>query len=76
MSSLLEKLEKEVLSLTPSERAFLADRLLGTLGEEALSEVDKIWIDEAEKRYHDYKKGNRPGIDANLVFSEADRLIK
>lgn len=48
MSSLLEKIQNDALSLSRQERAFLADRLLSSLGNDVFSEVDVAWIEEAE----------------------------
>ncbi|KAA3617145.1 MAG: addiction module protein [Calditrichaeota bacterium] len=73
---LLKKIEKEIEGLTNQERAFLADRLLGSLSENKQSEVDEAWVEEAERRYEDYKKGNRPGVEAKSVFHKANLLHK
>ncbi len=76
MSELLQRIENEALSLSTQERAFLAERLLSSLGENNLTDIDAAWIAEAERRYEEYKQGKRPGIPANQVFAEADRIIK
>lgn len=77
MSDLLKKIERDMLSLSRQERAFLADRLLSSLdGDNALSDVDIAWITEAERRYNEYKDGKRKGIPAEKVFAEADRIFK
>ena len=76
MSDLLKKIEDEALSLCSQERAFLADRLLSSLGEDALSDIDAAWVAEAERRYQEYQDGKRSGIDAQKVFAEADRIVK
>jgi putative addiction module component (TIGR02574 family) len=76
MTDLLKKIEAEVLSLSHQERAFLADRLLSSLGEDVLADIDIAWIAEAERRYKEYKEGHRSGIDAKKVFAEADRILK
>ena len=75
MSELLKKIECEVFSLPPQERAFLADRLLSSLDEHALSDVDEAWVIEAERRYQEYKNGKRPGVLAGKVFEEAEKLL-
>ncbi len=72
MFNLLEKIQKDALSLSGQERAFLADRLLSSLGDDVLTEIDAAWIEEAERRYQGYKEGKRPGISAKDVFAEAD----
>ena len=76
MSDILEKLENDALCLSRQERAFLADRLLSSLDGDALTEVDEAWVVEAERRYQEYKEGKRPGILAEDVFAEADRMVK
>ena len=76
MTVLLDKIEHDALSLSNQERAFLADRLLSSLDGEELSDIDVAWLDEAERRYQEYKNGKRPGIPAEEVFSEADRMLK
>ncbi len=76
MSNLLEKIENDALSLSGQERAFLADRLLSSLGDDVLTEVDVAWIEEAERRYQEYKAGNRQGVSVKDVFAEADSFLK
>ena len=76
MSDTLKKIEHDALNLTSQERAFLADRLLSSLDDEALTEVDIAWIHEAERRYQEYKDGKRPGISARDVFAKADSMLK
>lgn len=76
MTDLLEKIEQDALKLSSQERAFLADRLLGSLDGEDLNDIDAAWLDEAERRYLEYKNGKRPGIAAQEVFAEADRMLK
>jgi putative addiction module component (TIGR02574 family) len=76
MSDLLKKIQQDVLSLTSQERAFLADRLLRTLDEDALTDIDEAWIQETERRYQEYVEGKRPGVSASDVFAKADLMLK
>ena len=64
MSELLKRIENEALALSSQERAFLADRLLSSLGEEVLTDIDAAWIEEVERRYQEYNEGRRVGISA------------
>lgn len=75
MTAILDRVEQEALNLTREERAFLADRLLSSLGGEVLSDIDTAWVDEAERRYGEYQAGRRPPIPAAEVFAEADRIL-
>ena len=76
MSNLLEKIQNDALSLSGQERAFLADRLLSSLGDDVLTEVDAAWVEEAERRYQEYKDGKRQGVSAKDVFAKADSFLK
>ena len=76
MSDLLDKIENEAFKLSNQERAFLADRLLSSLGDDTLNDIDAAWIAEVEHRYKEYKEGKRKGITANEVFTEVDRILK
>ncbi len=76
MTAVLEKVEQEALNLPKEERAFLADRLLSSLGGDVLSDVDAAWVMEAEHRYAEYKEGKRQPVPASEVFSAADRILR
>ena len=76
MPAVLEKVEHDALSLPQDERAFLADRLLSSLGEEVLNDVDAAWVQEAERRYDAFKQGKRQPIPASAVLAEADRILR
>lgn len=76
MSDLLKRIERDALSLSQQERAFLADRLLSSLDGSALSDIDIAWIAEAERRYKEYQDGKRQGLLAHEVFEEADKILR
>jgi Putative addiction module component len=67
MSPQLTDCEAQALQLPPAERAILAEHLIASL--DALDEThnEKLWIEEADRRYREYKSGNitsRPAEDA------------
>lgn len=76
MAFSIKEIESDLLKLPRQERAFLADRLLGSLDAEIFNDVEEAWIEEAERRYLEYEKGNRTGVESRAVFSEADLLLK
>ena len=76
MALSIEKIESDLLKLPRQERAFLADRLLGSLDAEVFNDIEEAWIEEAERRYQEYKSGKRPGITSQAVFAEADLILK
>ena len=76
MSPKLQECESQVMSLSVNDRAALAEHLISSLDSLDSTENERLWIDEAEKRYQEYKNGNisaRPAVD---VFREARAKIK
>ncbi len=71
----LKEIEKQALRLPPKEREVLADRLLHSLNDAPLTGVDEAWLEEAEKRYQDYRKGKSKGIPAEQLFAEIRREL-
>ena len=70
MSLKVKEIEEEALRLPSHERAQLAERLIHSLDEED-PEAEKLWVEEAERRYQAYKEGKVKTKSADLVFKEA-----
>ena len=68
-----EQLENEAQSLPREERARLAEALIASLDEEA--EMERAWLDEAERRAAELDSGAVESIPAEDVFSELDSLV-
>ena len=75
MSLKVKEIEEEALRLPSHERAQLAERLIHSLDEED-PEAEKLWVEEAERRYRAYKEGKVKTKSANLVFKEARSKFK
>ena len=71
MPSKIQEIENEVLSLPPQERAIIAEHIIRSLDDEEDTEVERLWIAEAERRYKEYKEGKVKARPASLVFKEA-----
>lgn len=56
MTFRINKIEREALQLTSRERAILAERLLHSLDEAEDADAERAWIEEAERRYKEFKK--------------------
>ena len=67
----IEELAKETMALDIEDRALLAGKLLLSLDEPTPSEVERLWLDEAERRLEDYRAGRVQGIPADEVFRRA-----
>ncbi|MBI5233215.1 MAG: addiction module protein [Deltaproteobacteria bacterium] len=71
MLSKIKEIEEEALRLPSHERALLAEHLIYSLDEEEDLNADRLWIEEAQRRYQEYKQGKVKAISAELVFKEA-----
>ena len=71
MPMTLQKIESEALNLDMHSRASLVGKLLLSLDEPTMSEVEQLWLDEAERRLDDYRAGKVQSIPGNDVFKRA-----
>lgn len=71
MRANIEELAKETMQLDIEDRALLAGKLLLSLDEPTPSEVERLWLDEAERRLEAYRAGHVQGIPADDVFRRA-----
>ena len=67
----IQQIESEALSLDMHSRANLVGKLLLNLDEPNVSEVEQLWLNEAERRLEDYRQGKVQGIPGNEVFERA-----
>lgn len=72
----LDLITQEALALPSSARAVLAERLLQSLDENELSDVEDAWILEAERRRQELKSGKVSGIAADEVFAEIRKQLQ
>lgn len=71
MSKKLEEIIKVTKDLSLEERAELAGTLLLSLDEPSGSEVERLWLQEAERRLQAFREGKVKGIPAEEVFNRA-----
>jgi len=67
----VKKIEGEALQLLPHERAQLAEHLIHSLDAKEDPNAERLWIEEAERRYREYKEGRVKAKPAEAVFKEA-----
>jgi len=64
MSPRLMEIERKAIRLPARERELLAERLIKSAEDVPLTEIEKAWVDEAERRFAAYRRGERKGIPA------------
>ena len=76
MSPQLMEFEAQALKLSPTERAALAERLIASLDNLSEQQKEQLWIDEADRRYREYKSGKISARSAEEVLSDARDVIQ
>lgn len=67
----LEEISEATMQLDLEDRTRLAGKLLLSLDEPSSAELDRLWLDEAERRLEDFRSGKVQGIPAEDVFRRA-----
>ena len=75
MSPHLKEIEEQALLLPPEDKEVLIQRLVNSLDNAPLTDVDEAWIEEAEKRYKEYKEGVTKGIPGEKIFAAIRREL-
>jgi len=76
MSLKVKEIEREALRLDTRERALLAEHLISSLDTDEDPEAERLWIEEAERRYKEYKEGRVNAKPADMVLKEARAKFK
>jgi putative addiction module component (TIGR02574 family) len=58
----IKEVVEATMQLSLEERAQLAGKLLLSLDEPSESEVERLWLDEAERRLNEFRQGKVQGI--------------
>ncbi len=72
----VKEIEEEALRLSSHERALLVEHLIGSLEPDDDPDAERAWIEEAERRYREYKAGKVKTIPAEQVFKSARTKLK
>ena len=67
----IDEVTVAALDLSIEERTQLAGKLLLSLDEPSESEVESLWLEEAERRLKEFHEGKVRGIPADDVFRRA-----
>ena len=75
ISTNADKLASEIRELPDAEKLRLVDAILTDLDKPDL-EIDRIWADEARKRWAAYKEGRLPTVSYEESNGETSRTVK
>jgi hypothetical protein len=67
----IDEIKREALRLDPSVRADLARELLESLDDLPERDVERLWLEEAERRRADVQSGKSIPIPMGEVFAKA-----
>jgi hypothetical protein len=76
MSTLFDELERQARGLAPHEKASLARILIEALDPAVDAGVEQIWIDEAQRRYDAFLKGELEALPGAAVMARARSRLK
>ena len=65
----IDELRVEVLRLTPEGRTDLARELLASLDALSESEIERLWLDEAERRLAQLDSGDASADPSDVVLA-------
>ena len=70
MGKTVEQLEKEAMELPRQEQLHLAEALMANVHSHPDAELEKIWLDEVERRWEAIKSGRTRTLPAGQVLKE------
>jgi len=73
MSTITNKVFEEALSLPSDERVSLVEKLLMSLNLPIQAEIDRLWVEEAERRVSQIETGEVELIPGDEVFAKIRR---
>jgi putative addiction module component (TIGR02574 family) len=76
MTKPARELESRALKLPRRERARLAQRLISSLDPDVDADVDKLWLQEAERRLAELKSRKVPETPAEKVLRKARSALR
>ena len=76
MATKIEEFEKQAQHLSLEEKAALIGRLISGLDELDEKECERLWLEEARRRYREYKAGRISSRSSEEVFQDARAKLK
>ena len=76
MARKLTQVERDAMLLSRQERALLVESLLATLDPGDEIDAEELWVQEAERRYQEYRAGRLASKPATQVLEDGKNILK
>jgi hypothetical protein len=76
MSSLFDEIQKQAQMLTAQQKAALAHQLIEDLDSSSEADVEQVWIEESQRRYQAYLRGELQSIPGDEAMANARNRLK
>jgi len=76
MATLFDEIAADAMKLPLRDRVKLAQRLVSSLDDQAETDVEKLWLAEAERRLEELRSGKTKGIPAEEAIRNASEAVK
>jgi len=76
MSDMVAELESKIRALSPEERAELIRLLIADLDGPSDANIEKAWLQEAQKRYREITEGKVETVPGEQVFENLRSRLK
>lgn len=76
MARTLSEIKSEAMQLSRQERATLIEHLIASLDVGEDVEAEELWLQEAERRYEEYRAGRIASKPAAQVFADAKKSLQ
>jgi len=76
MARALEKIEEEIRSLSAAEKVELLRALIAELDAPADPDVERAWLEEAQRRHRELVEGKVKGVPGERVFENLKSRLR
>jgi putative addiction module component (TIGR02574 family) len=74
--SMLSDVTKQALGLSMEERILLVQRVWDSMGHFVSPEIEKAWMDEADRRWQEIEEGKIRCLPADQVMKQARESLE
>jgi putative addiction module component (TIGR02574 family) len=72
----IASIQKEIVQLSPTERAMLIDLLWESLDEARIGEIEAKWASESEARIDAYERGELSAVDGPFAMESIRNSLR